>query len=365
MAACQYKDMSIHIFSGGADAEIMVWASASNIGGTTKTGNLSARNYAGTSKRDSTKGSKGSKGSKEVQVDTGGYTSGITWTCSAVLRGHRAAISNIASPANDCNTLVSGSWDGSIRVWQRGAMCDTHNEPLWTLLRVLAGVHTGPYGCLCVAIADDGLRMLSGGYDASAVLWEVETGKRLESVPGHRAMVAAVALASDGKGMASASRDGPLIVSRVVAQRVSLRYGKANIAWGFGHPEEGRKLRSKVAWMSTPEGAAESASQAAIKARAAVELADAAAPVTHDARERAFSARTIATGFGELFGESMGAGKLAAVRGGSSRSTFLSPRGASTAWGGGMQAHGASAAEVQRSLAGLRAASMVPGHLRI
>lgn len=341
----------------------MVWASASNIGGTTKTGNLSARNYAGTSKRDSTKGSRGSRGSG--QVDTGGYTSGITWSCTAVLRGHRSAISNIASPVNDCNTLVSSSWDGSIRVWQRGASCDQHNEPLWTLLRVLAGVHTGPYGCLCVAIADDGLRMLSGGYDAQAVLWEVATGKRVESVPKHRAMVAAVALASDGKTMGSASRDGPLVVSRVVAQKVSLPYGKANIAWGFGHPEDSRKLKSRVAWMSTPEGAIEGAAKAAAKARAAVEQADAAAPVTHNGRQRALSARVIATDFGQLLGESMEPGRLAAVRGSSCRSTFLSARGASGAWGGGMTARGATAAEVQRSLAGLRAAASVPAHLRI
>jgi WD40 repeat protein/tRNA A-37 threonylcarbamoyl transferase component Bud32 len=58
-----------------------------------------------------------------------------------------------------------------------------------------------------IAFSPDGRRVLSGGEDRTARLWDVATGRQVGSTLEHREAVVAVAFSPDGRTMATASRD--------------------------------------------------------------------------------------------------------------------------------------------------------------
>jgi WD40 repeat protein len=63
-------------------------------------------------------------------------------------------------------------------------------------------------GMLCgVAFSPDGRRALSGGFDQVMHLWDVQTGKRLCSFPGHTDLIYSVAFAPNGQTALSSSFD--------------------------------------------------------------------------------------------------------------------------------------------------------------
>jgi WD40 repeat protein len=77
------------------------------------------------------------------------------------LRGHSRAVSNIAlSPGRRGQRIATASWDGTVKIWD----AETGLE-----LLTLRG-HTN--GVNCLAFSPDGDRLISGGIDATAILWD-------------------------------------------------------------------------------------------------------------------------------------------------------------------------------------------------
>src|SRR5438034_6282021 len=98
-----------------------------------------------------------------------GKTLDLTW------QAHTAAVQALAfSP--DEQTLATGSWDGTIKLWnlENGAL-------LWL------GQHAGSIHRL--VFTPDGRALVSGGDDAAIQLWDVSTGKRLQTRSGQRSPV--------------------------------------------------------------------------------------------------------------------------------------------------------------------------------
>lgn len=111
---------------------------------------------------------------------------------------HGGTVSGLAFLAD--GTLVSGGWDGTARVWD----VEKGRE-----LRRLKG-HKGRV--MAVAAAKGGHTVATAGMDGTARVWDAKTGKAGAVFKGHGEPVLAVALRPDGKAVATGGDDGRLRV---------------------------------------------------------------------------------------------------------------------------------------------------------
>src|SRR5260221_2376617 len=95
----------------------------------------------------------------------------------------------------DGRTLATGSWDGSIKLWdtESGAL-------LWT------SWFTDNIECL--TFAPDGRTLASGGDDATVQLWDAHRGAHRQTLSGQSGPVFALAWSPDGSLLASGGVDG-------------------------------------------------------------------------------------------------------------------------------------------------------------
>jgi WD40 repeat protein/serine/threonine protein kinase len=67
-------------------------------------------------------------------------------------------------------------------------------------------------GVTLVAFHPDGRRVAAGDYRGMVKVWDIDTGKELFSVAGHREAVIGVAFSPDGQRLATVARDDPMLV---------------------------------------------------------------------------------------------------------------------------------------------------------
>ncbi|CCQ68516.1 serine/threonine kinase with WD-40 repeat [Crocosphaera watsonii WH 0402] len=103
----------------------------------------------------------------------------------------------------DGKTLVSGSGDNTIKVW---------NLATGELLRTLNG-HSSYVSS--VSISADRNTIVSGSGDNTIKVWSLATGKLLRILNGHSDWVNSVAISADGKTIVSGSRDTRIKVWRL------------------------------------------------------------------------------------------------------------------------------------------------------
>ncbi len=118
-------------------------------------------------------------------------------SATADFLGHGGPVRTLAlSP--DGTRLLSGGFDYTARLWEFGTQ---------TELAVLQG-HDAPVNV--VAFLPDGRRALSGGADGRLILWEVESGAILRQVDAHASQLIALAFSRDGELIATAGWDRTL-----------------------------------------------------------------------------------------------------------------------------------------------------------
>ena len=110
------------------------------------------------------------------------------------LMGHAGLVHSVAI-GPDGKRIVSGSSDGTVKLWDAGT---------GQVLRTLKGETGAVYS---VAISPDGKRIVSGDYKRSVTVWDAGTGKDLRTLKGHTDWVRSVAISSDGKRIVSGSWD--------------------------------------------------------------------------------------------------------------------------------------------------------------
>lgn len=110
------------------------------------------------------------------------------------LVGHSGKITSLAiSP--DVKTIVSGSSDNTIKIWDvKERKC----------LHTLVG-HTSDI--TSVAISPNSKFIVSGSRDDTIKIWDIENGKCLHTLTGHAGTVTSVTISPDGKTIISGSRD--------------------------------------------------------------------------------------------------------------------------------------------------------------
>ena len=111
--------------------------------------------------------------------------------------GHGGPVRTLAlSP--DGTRVLSGGFDYTARLWEFGTQ---------TELAVLQG-HDAPVNI--VAFLSDGRRALTGGADGKLILWDLEQGAILSEVVAHTSQLIALAFSRDGERLATAGWDRTL-----------------------------------------------------------------------------------------------------------------------------------------------------------
>ncbi|MEG5040387.1 MULTISPECIES: serine/threonine-protein kinase [unclassified Microcoleus] len=103
---------------------------------------------------------------------------------------------NAIALSPDGQTLVSASF-GTIRIW---------NVRTGRLVRTLNSVHSKE-SVKTLAVSPDSSILASGGGDKNVILWDLKTGRRMRTIPAHKASVNAIAFSRDGQTLASGSDD--------------------------------------------------------------------------------------------------------------------------------------------------------------
>ncbi|MBD1884693.1 protein kinase domain-containing protein [Microcoleus vaginatus] len=104
---------------------------------------------------------------------------------------------NAIALSPDGQTLVSASL-GTIRIWN--VRTERLRVPPLDLVHSKKLVNT-------VAVSPDGSILASGGGDKNVILWDLKTGRRMRTIPAHKAAVKAIAFSRDGQILASGSDD--------------------------------------------------------------------------------------------------------------------------------------------------------------
>ncbi|BAY13155.1 serine/threonine-protein kinase [Calothrix sp. NIES-2098] len=155
------------------------------------------------------------------------------------LTGHNGSINSLAF-SDDGNTLVSGSTDKSIKIWnlQTGTLKTTlnlHSSEVNSVAisrdgkTLVSGSKDGnikisklPIGNLkatlfqsqnsvnSVAISPDGQTLVSGGEDKNIKTWNLQTGNLKYTLTGHTKSVMPIAISSDGQTLVSGSADNTI-----------------------------------------------------------------------------------------------------------------------------------------------------------
>jgi WD40 repeat protein len=113
------------------------------------------------------------------------------------LTGHSSYVYTLAiSP--DGQTLASGSWDDTIKLWQLST-----KQEICTLTGHASNVRT-------VVISPDGHMMVSGSDNFAIKQWQMSTGAEIRTLNHHSGWVCSLALTPDGHTLASGSGDNTI-----------------------------------------------------------------------------------------------------------------------------------------------------------
>lgn len=130
-------------------------------------------------------------------------------TLDSTVGGHEGTVTSVVlSP--DGNTLVSGAGDGTAKIWQQ-------DQKMWFLKQTLErqnGGHLKDYWVQSVVFSPDGTMLVTGSLDTTVKIWQqsdksgwccVQT--LTQKVGGHSGCVNSLAFSSDGETLVSGSSD--------------------------------------------------------------------------------------------------------------------------------------------------------------
>ncbi|GIL62301.1 hypothetical protein Vafri_16581 [Volvox africanus] len=124
-----------------------------------------------------------------------------TLTLRATLKGHTNWVTAIATPLDpSSNTLLSASRDKTVLVWELERSESNYGYPK----KALRG-HS--HFVQDVVISSDGQFCLTGSWDGTLRLWDLNTGTTTRRFVGHSKDVLSVAFSADNRQIVSGARD--------------------------------------------------------------------------------------------------------------------------------------------------------------
>jgi len=121
-------------------------------------------------------------------------------TLRGTLVGHGGWVTAIATTPENPNIILSASRDKSIIVWR----LENDGEEIGVAQRSLRGHN---HFVSDIAISSDGQFALSGSWDGTLRLWEISSGRTTRRFVGHTKDVLSVAFSVDNRQIISGSRD--------------------------------------------------------------------------------------------------------------------------------------------------------------
>lgn len=116
----------------------------------------------------------------------------------------------------DGRRILSGGWDASLCIWDLEFGKDGQE--------VRRIVHGHTEGINAVAVLPDGRSALSVSRDTTVRLWDLETGRQIRRFVGHSGAVLSVAASPDGKQALTGGMDGTMCYWDVASGRQIARY---------------------------------------------------------------------------------------------------------------------------------------------
>lgn len=148
------------------------------------------------------------------------------------LDAHKSWVNALAISPN-AQTLVSGSEDTSIRIWNFQT----------SELQQTISAHSAAVNAL--AISPDGEIVVSGSADKTIRFWSLRNGVRLRTISGHRDAINTLAFSADGTLLASGSSDKTIqIWNATTGTRIQTLQGHANAILSVAFSPDGTLLAS-------------------------------------------------------------------------------------------------------------------------
>ena len=122
-------------------------------------------------------------------------------TMRGSLKGHEGWVTSIATTHEDPNMVLSSSRDKTILVW---TLTREEEDNYGFARRALKGHE---HYVQDVVISSDGQFALSGSWDGTLRLWDLNTGTTTRRFVGHKKDVLSVAFSADNRQIVSGSRD--------------------------------------------------------------------------------------------------------------------------------------------------------------
>lgn len=158
-----------------------------------------------------------------------------TGKCRATLLGHTSYVYGVAITPDGC-TVVSGSNDKTLKVWDLAT-----GECRATLLGHFDLIYS-------VAITPDGRTVVSSSEDKTLRIWDLATGECRATLEGHVGLVYRAAITPDGRTIVSGSGDNTLKVWDLTTGKCHATLeGHKNIVTGVAITPDGRTVVSSSA----------------------------------------------------------------------------------------------------------------------